>query len=76
MNNNKSLFSYLQSIDTNICLTALESYLRAIKLGNARNSSSGKVLVEILGTLDIDGLPFEVAMDLEDYNNIKKLFNK
>jgi hypothetical protein len=25
--------------------------------------------------LDIDGLPFEVVMSIEDYNNIKKLQN-
>lgn len=74
--NNKYFSSNLQNKDVDICLTALESYMRAISFGKVRKSSSGKVLVEILGTLDIDGLPIEISMNIEDYNNIKKLFIK
>lgn len=63
----------LQNKDFEDCYNALLSYLNAIPIGNARESSSDKVWVELDGVLDVDGLPFEILMNIEDFNNINKL---
>lgn len=63
-----------QSLEKN--LLALSSYLNAVPLGKARPSITGKVWVELVGVLDIDGLPFEILMSEEDYNNIKQVNKK
>lgn len=75
MNNERFSLEDLQNKDIENCYTALLSYLNAVPLGNARPCAFGKVWVELVGVLDIDGLPFEVIMSIEDYNNIKKLQN-
>lgn len=73
MNNKKFSVEDLYNNDTENCYAALLSYLNSVPLGNARECASGKVWVELVGVLDIDGLPFEVTMSVEDYNNIKKI---
>lgn len=75
MGNKRFSLEDLQNKDTENCYIALLSYLNAIPLGNARPCALGKLWVELVGVLDIDGLPFEVVMSIEDYNNIKKLQN-
>jgi hypothetical protein len=63
----------LQNKDFEDSYNALLSYLNSIRIGNARESASDKVWVELDGVLDVDGLPFEILMNIEDYNNIKKI---
>lgn len=73
MNNKKFSLEDLYNNDIENCCVALLSYLNSVPLGNARECASGKVWVELVGVLDIDGLPFEITMSVEDYNNIKKI---
>ena len=70
MNNERFSLEDLQNKDVENCYTALLSYLNAVPLGNARPCAFGKLWVELVGVLDIDGLPFEIIMSIEDYKFI------